>query len=129
MATANRPFIHKYDQRSTVMAQNPSSHDGSGVFGHEDGVARDVTENANMDLLCFHVKDDAGRTKFLAVNVLRAHEICSYGDDVRNALVSVGKAGSNGVVHGTFSTAAISSRPSTFGRGCTGYRTIRTTAT
>lgn len=85
------------------MAQNPSVHDGSGAFGHDDDAVRDVTENANMDLLCFHVKDDAGRTKFLAVNVLRAHEICSYGDDVRNALVSVGKAGSNGVVHGTFS--------------------------
>lgn len=85
------------------MAQNPSSRDGSSAFANDEDQVRDVTENANMDLLCFHVKDDAGRTKFLAVNVLRAHEICAYSDEVRNALVSVGKAGSNGVVHGTFS--------------------------
>lgn len=85
------------------MAQNPSRNDDSNAFGYDEDKVRDVTENANMDLLCFHVRDDAGRAKFLAVNVLRAHEICAYTDDVRNALVSVGKAGSNGVIQGTFS--------------------------
>lgn len=85
------------------MAQNPSLRDGSGDSGYDGEHVRDVTENANMDLLCFHVRDEVGRNKFLAVNVLRAHEICSYSDEVRNSLVSVGKAGSNGVIHGTFS--------------------------
>lgn len=108
------------------MAQNPSLRDDSGDSGYDGEHARDVTENANMDLLCFHVLDEIGRNKFLAVNVLRAHEICSYTDEVRNSLVSVGKAGSNGVIHGTFShrgdlVAAIDLRAWLYGVPDTGY--------
>ncbi len=71
---------------------------------YDDGAGdQTVTDGANMELLCFRVLDDAGRTKFLAINVLRTEEICRYAQSIRDSMVSVGRAGSSGVVHGTFS--------------------------
>lgn len=55
-----------------------------------------------MSLLCFHIYDNQGRSKFLAINVLRAQEVCMYTDSIREKVISMGRTGSDGVVHGSF---------------------------
>lgn len=60
-------------------------------------------ETGEMTLLCFHIRDDEGRSKFFSVNVLRTQEICMFTEEIRNSMVSVGKGSVNDSIRGAFS--------------------------
>lgn len=71
----------------------------SSAHADEDAQQRAKGE---MSLLCFQIFDEAGRSKFLAINVLRTQEVCMYTQEIRDKVISVGKSGSGGVIHGSF---------------------------